>query len=300
MLKLDLQDLRLVVAVADTGSITAGAASVHLAVASASERLKMLEASTGAVLFERRPRGVVPTAAGATLLRHAQAMLGHADGLAQELDRLAQGLQGEVRVAANSVALSHFLKEPLIRFLGENPGVNVVLKEVTSTDALEMVLRHEVAVGISALGEAHKDLQVKPLFVDRLVAVVAPSHPLAHQRQVCFAELLEFDMLAFGTRSALQRFVDAQVQMLGRRVNRRVEVDDLETLCRMAAAGIGVGVMPWSFACRFQAEMGIRLIPLAESWSERRVGAFWSEAGLSKMAERFLASLAAEPSFPLH
>jgi DNA-binding transcriptional LysR family regulator len=173
----------------------------------------------------------------------------------------------------------------------------VVLKEVVSTDALEMVLRREVDVGIAVLSDAHTDLEVRPLFVERLAAVVGATHPLAHQLQVHFAELLEFDMLAFGSRSALQNFIDAQALVLGRRTNHRVEVDDAATLCRMAEAGIGIGVMPWSSASKHQPGMAIRLIPLAESWSERRVGAFWTRSDLSKIAERFLAAVVPSQRF---
>ena len=68
----DLPDLRLVAAIADSGSLTRGAAQVHLAPSSASHRLTQLESALGVPLFTRHARGLNPTGAGESLLRHAR------------------------------------------------------------------------------------------------------------------------------------------------------------------------------------------------------------------------------------
>jgi hypothetical protein len=58
--------------------------------------------------------------------------------------------------------------------------------------------------------------------------------------------------------------------------------------------------MPWNSASKHQPGMTIRLIPLAESWSERRVGAFWNPSDLNKIAERFLMAVVPTQSFPVN
>lgn len=292
MVRFDSQDLRLVVAIARSGSITAGAAAVHLAVASASERLKVLEASVGAPLFKRVARGVTLTPAGDVMLRHAQAVLELSQGMEQEIAKLTRGLQGEVRVATNSVAMTRFLREPLITFLRANPGINVALEEAASSDARQMILQGKVDLAVAALDQAQADMETRPLFVDRLVAIMSRSHPLSMRARLRLAELLNYDLLMLGSRSALHTYLRQQVAELGGRISCRISVDDFSTLCRMAEAGIGVGIAPASCVARFEDMMAIRSIALQEAWSERRIGVFWSRDNpLDAPADRLLACL---------
>ena len=75
--RLDLTSLRLALACARTGSLTAAAQDMHLAAAAASRRLKELENTVGSALFERHARGLRVTAAGEVLVRHGLALLQH-------------------------------------------------------------------------------------------------------------------------------------------------------------------------------------------------------------------------------
>src|SRR5215218_5220529 len=99
---LDLVDLRLFVAVVEARSITHGAARVHLALASASERIKGLEAATGVALLARDRRGVTPTAAGESLLAHARLVLRQVEAMRGDLQGFARGLRASVRILTNT------------------------------------------------------------------------------------------------------------------------------------------------------------------------------------------------------
>ncbi|WP_156414283.1 LysR family transcriptional regulator [Bordetella sp. N] len=276
-LKFDLQDLRLMRAVAEAGSITAGAEAVHLAVASASERIKALEASADTPLFNRVARGVVPTAAGMTVIRFAQTMLEHSGRLDLALKRSTEGLQGEVSIAANSVAIS-FLRQPLTRFLRDNPGANVTVHEVPSAEAIDMVLQRRVDVGLAALTDTSPAIKARPAFSDKLVVAMAHDHPLASKPAVRFAEVLDFDLLCLRPQSALDRFLTSQAAYLGRRMIRRVAIDDVGAICEMAEAGIGVAVVAKSAVDRYAKQMSLKLLPLTEAWSDRHVSVFWNES----------------------
>ena len=81
----DLPDLRLVAAIADSGSLTRAAARIHLAPSSASHRLTQLEATLGVPLFARHARGLTPTPAGESLLRHALPVFAQLDQMHADL-----------------------------------------------------------------------------------------------------------------------------------------------------------------------------------------------------------------------
>src|ERR1700731_3615045 len=151
----DFADLRLFLHVAETGSITAGAARSGLALASAPARVRGMGQQAGVVLLERRPRGVQPTPAGRTLLHHARLVVQQIERMRGELGEYALGLKGHVRLLANTAAMSEFLPEALAAFLAAYPNVNIELDERPSTEIARAVAEQETDVGVVA---THADL----------------------------------------------------------------------------------------------------------------------------------------------
>src|SRR6476660_7671549 len=99
---IDLSTLRVVVAAADLGSISAASERLQLAVAAASSRITALEASLGFRVFERSSRGVQLTPAGQMLVQRSRALLTDADRLAQHLRGYSEGLPGHVCMLATT------------------------------------------------------------------------------------------------------------------------------------------------------------------------------------------------------
>src|ERR1700688_4704935 len=119
-MRFDLVDLQLFVAVAETRSITNGAQRVHLALASASARIKGLEAALGVSLLRRRRRGVELTAGGETLLDPARVVLHNVETMRGDLAAFARGVKATVRFLANPSGLSEYLPKTLAACLAEH------------------------------------------------------------------------------------------------------------------------------------------------------------------------------------
>ena len=94
-MRFDLVDLQLFIAVAETRSITNGAERVHLALASASARIKGLEAALGVSLLKRGRRGVELTAAGESLLDHARIVMHNVEAMRGDLAAFATRHEGD-------------------------------------------------------------------------------------------------------------------------------------------------------------------------------------------------------------
>jgi DNA-binding transcriptional LysR family regulator len=124
-MRFDLVDLGLFVAVADTRSITRGAARANLALASASARIKGLEAALGVALLKRGRRGIELTAAGESLLDHARIILHNVETLRGDLAAYSSGVKASVLLLANTSGLSEHLPKALAAFLREHPDINV-------------------------------------------------------------------------------------------------------------------------------------------------------------------------------
>src|SRR5882757_3994534 len=121
-MRFDLTDLRLFRNVAETGSITHGAERSHLALASASARIRGMEEMLDVPLLQRGRRGVRLTDAGRSLLDHARIVLQQVDTMRGELSAYSRGL-------ANTAALSEHLPRLLAGFLAANPTIDLDLED---------------------------------------------------------------------------------------------------------------------------------------------------------------------------
>src|SRR3982075_468525 len=128
-MRFDLVDLQLFIAVADSRSITRGALQAHLALASASARIKGLEAGLGVTLLKRGRRGVELTAAGESLLDHARIIMHNVDAMRGDLAAFASGAKASVHLLANTSGLSEHLPTALAAFLREHPDISVDVEE---------------------------------------------------------------------------------------------------------------------------------------------------------------------------
>jgi DNA-binding transcriptional LysR family regulator len=270
-MRFDLTDLRLFCDVVDAGSITAGAERSALALAAASTRIRNMEAVLGAPLLTRSRQGVAPTPAGRTLLKHARTILGQTALMREDLSAFAGGLSGEVRLLANTNALTEFLPEALSSFLAAHPHVSVDLEERLSDEIVGLIAEGVGDVGIVAGTVDVGTLQTYPFRSDRFVVVTAPAHPLAARKSVSFAEVLEYDFVGLERSSSLQRFLTAKAAREGRPLRARIQLRSFDAVCRLVESGVGVGVVPQTTAARAAKTMSLAVIDLADDWALREL-----------------------------
>src|SRR6201986_2446859 len=166
-MRFDLADLSLFRHVVEAGSITHGAERAHLALASASTRIRHMEEALGAPLLLRRRQGVAPTPAGRTLLQHARLILQQAERLREDLSAYAGGLAGQIRVLSNTNALTEFLPEALSSFLAAPPRSSVELEERPSDEIVGLIAEGVGDIGIVAAPVDASRLATFPFRKDR-------------------------------------------------------------------------------------------------------------------------------------
>ena len=270
-MRFDLSDLRLFRHVVEAGSITAGAARAHLALAAASTRIRNMEEALGAALLVRGRQGVTPTQAGRTLLQHARLILQHAERLREDLSAYAGGLAGQIRMLSNTNALTEFLPEALSSFLAAHRNVSVDLEERLSDEIVGMVAEGVADLGIVAGTVDVSALETYPFRKDRFVLVVARDHPLAGRSQVAFAEVLDHDFVGLDRASALQRFLAAKAAPTGRPLRLRVQLRSFDAVCRLVECGVGIGIVPETTARRVARTMAISAVELSDAWALREL-----------------------------
>jgi len=270
-MRFDLTDLKLFCDVVEAGSITAGAEQAALALAAASTRIRGMEATLGAPLLTRSRQGVVPTPAGLTLLKHARVILAQSARMREDLGAFAGGLTGEVRLLANTNALTEFLPEALSLFLADHPHVSVNLEERLSDEIVGLIAEGVADVGIVAGTVDMGRLQTFPFRSDRFVVVTGVNHPLARGGPATFADVLDCDIVGLDRASSLQRFLAGKAAREGRTLRLRVQLRSFDAVCRLVECGVGVGIVPRTTAARAVKTMALGVVDLTDDWARREL-----------------------------
>ena len=278
-MRLDIADLQLFLSVVDAGSITRGAERANLALASASERLRHMEADAGVSLLERRPRGVVATEAGDALAHHARLILRQQAALKGELQDFAAGARGTLHLYANTGALTGFLPSRLAPWLADRPGLQVQLKERTSTEIIRLIKAGLADAGIvSDAAESYAleaGLGLQPVARDHLVLIVPASHHLARHRATRLADVLDEPFVGLAPGNALQDHIDEKARAASQSRSQglawRIRMKTFEGLCEMVAHGVGLGIVPQGIARRHRRGLGYCTVLLTDDWARRQL-----------------------------
>lgn len=270
-MQFDLVDLRLFVAVAEDRSITHGAARVHLALPSASARIKAMEETLGIALLKRGRRGVELTAAGENLLGHARLIVHNIETMRGDLQAFARGLRGSVHLLTNTSGLSEYLPKVLAAFLQEHPHVNIDVEERESMEIANAIASGAADLGLAAEHALPDSIERIAFSEDRLVLVAARHDELARRRQIDFSEVVGRDFVGLTAASALHAHVAGHAARLGARLSYRARLNNFDTIGQMVAAGIGIAVMPEVAAKRCARSMRISIVRIRDPWANRQL-----------------------------
>lgn len=279
-MRFDLTTLNLVLAIADTRSITRGAERESLALAAASKRLSDLEARLGVALFDRRARGVEPTEAGRALLRHIRTLNASLHALESEVVEFSRGIKGHLRVVANASAIAEHLPADLAAFATAHPGIRVSLEELTSAEVQDAVAEGRADAGIFIAPVREPALDCRPYREGELAILVPEGHVLArrasggHVRAKMagqrFDALLDFDIVGLHAGAAAHEQMLQRALALGRPLNARMQVHGFDAIAQLVEAGLGVAVLPAVVAHRFAKVFRVHPLALQEDWARRQ------------------------------
>ena len=242
---MNLRQLRYLLAIADEGSFTRAAEQLLVAQPSLSQQIKSLEQELGGALLERLPKGVRLTAAGKAFLPEARAAVAHAER-AQRDARSVMGLEaGELEVATVTSVAFGVLPPAFELWRERHPATTITLREYAHRRALDDAVRG--GVGDVAVGPrpAQWPGPVVELGWEEFVAILPASDPLAKsKRRVSLEELAERDWVLFGSGHGLSELILDTCTRAGFTPRRTVETGQVAAAAHLAAAGLGVTIVP--------------------------------------------------------
>jgi len=235
---MDVNKLRVLDAVARTGSITGAAEELHYAQASVSHHIARLQVDLDTVLVRRAGRGITLTPEGELLARRAQEILRRIDDAEAEVGALNRQLRSRLRIAAFQSALLELIPPALESMRTDRSDVALELRESHPDDALELLRAREVDVAVvhrpddEGLGD---DLVAVKLYVDPVYLLsMNPDDTLEAHR--------DSDWIAGCDRCVED--TEALCLRAGFCPRMSLRTEDIHVEASLVAAGLGVTTMP--------------------------------------------------------
>ncbi len=272
MRSLDLQTLRLFVAVCEQRNIARAAERESIVGSAVSKRLAQLEDTLGTRLLVRRRHGVAPTPAGETLLEHAREMLATAGRIERDMAGFATGVRGHVRMLVTASVMAESLAEDVAAFLQEpaHRDIQVSMEERVSPEVVRGVREGSASLGICWDAADLQGLHTRAYRSDHLAIAAHASHPVAALENVRFADVLGYEFVSMPALSAVQVLLARAAALEGRSLLHRVFVSNFDAALRVVRANLAISVVPREVAEPFAAASGVRVVPLADPWARRR------------------------------
>jgi DNA-binding transcriptional LysR family regulator len=253
---MEIRQLRAFVAIAESGTFTAGALRVHVTQAAISMQIRQLENELGAKLFVRAPRRVILTEAGEHLMHRARLILREHDAAQDEIAELAGAEKGRLRIGSASAMISTEQLPKILRDMRkQHPLAEVTVGSGTSESLVQQILAGEMDLAFVSLPVEARGIQTERLNEDQLVAIASPRHRLAKQRTVS-AYTLAGEKLILGERGGnTRRLIDQFFAQAGVSLTVAMELSRQAAIQRMVEEDMGVGIVPFQ-SVREQVEKG--------------------------------------------
>jgi LysR family transcriptional regulator, low CO2-responsive transcriptional regulator len=241
----EIRQLRAFVAIAESGTFTAGALRVHVTQAAISMQIRQLETEIGAKVFVRAPRHVILTEAGEQLLRRARHILREHDAALDEIAELAGAERGRLRIgSASAMVLTEQLPTILKELRKQHPAAEIAVTSGTSEVLVDQILAGEVDIAFVSLPVDERGIKTERLSDDQLVAIASPQHKLAKQRTIS-AYTLAGERLILGERGGnTRRLIDQFFAQAGVTLRVAMELSRQQAIKRMVEEDMGVGIVP--------------------------------------------------------
>lgn len=247
---MDLRQLEILRAVAQTGSFTSAGEQLHLSQSAVSRQILLLEEELNEQLFLRLGRKIRITPAGTTLLGLSQRMFEDLEQTRAAILDTQQTVKGTLRLVGGMTVCLYVFPPLLKAFRKQHPGVDVKLTPGATPRLIRQLRSGTADLGLLTLPIDDPALVSVPVVREELLLVTAPQHPLARKRQVTPQDLARQQFVLFeagsGTRRAIEDF------FLSEEIAPTVvtETENVEIIKALVRINMGVTIIPYQAVAR--------------------------------------------------
>jgi LysR family carnitine catabolism transcriptional activator len=269
-----VKQLRIFIEVARKRSFAAAAKQLHLSQPAISLAIQNLEQHIGGKLFDRNTRHLELTPEGQLFYPTATNLLTQWSDALEDVNNLFTLKRGKLNMAVMPSFASNDLPDIAALYHKQYPHINLAINSIVMDDAIENVRKGHCELAIMFAGQNMQGVEFTPLFSDQFMLIYAQSYASqldGISESNSLNALLGLPMIAMDKDSSVRGWVDEVIQTYGVLPKIVAEVNQLETLGRLVAKGMGVGIVP--SLCREQMQsFGLIMQPLPAELLTREVG----------------------------
>ena len=298
---INLDQLRVFQAVAQSGSFTRAADVVHLTQPGISKHIKQMEESFGTPLFDRSARKATLTEAGAILFEATQGVMAIIDVAEQRIEDLKGLRGGRLRLGTSFPIGVYLLPQVLAQFRKKYPGIEVNLNITVSEMIGPKVLANEIDLGLASYEPRDSRLVARAFMTDELVAIVPRDHKLAHKRHITPQELTEDTFIVAAPGGGTRTLLEERLRDQGIVLQKVLDFGNLEGVKHAVEAGLGISIQARSVVQREVASGSLRALKLVGI--DRTIPFFYvcrKNAHLSHAANALIEMLPTTPASDQH
>jgi DNA-binding transcriptional LysR family regulator len=247
---MDLRQLEILQAIAETGSFTASGRKLHVSQSAISRQILLLEEELGEPLFLRVGRQVRMTPAAESLVQLGQRVFQDVrDTVGRITDRTGE-LRGTLRLSGG-MTVCLYVFPPLLRHLRRvHPHLDMRLRVATAGRSVEKIRAGRIDVGLLTLPVEGSDLVTVPALREELLLMTTTTHPLARRRGVAAQDLSDQPFVLFESGSATRRVIDHFFASQNIEPIVVMDTENVEIIKAMVKTGLGISIVPYQAIAR--------------------------------------------------
>lgn len=241
---MNIRQLRVFLALYETGSFTAAAARMHVTQSAASKMVAELESQLGLVLFDRSTRRVAPNDAAREFHAYALEVVATMQTAKRSVEELLALDRGKVSIAASPLMIYGLLARVIADYRAAHPGIHFELHELSTDQTVESVRAGTVDFGLAAVDARLSGVRTEVVLRDSMRVVVDAAHPLAARASVRLKDLAAWNHILLRNFYSVRRSLDGILAEQGVRLDSAIEVGSLTAALGLVRCGAGVLVLP--------------------------------------------------------
>jgi LysR family hydrogen peroxide-inducible transcriptional activator len=281
---MDLRQLSALIAVAEGGSISAAARTLHTVQSNISSHLARLERELGVTLFDRT--GGFLTEEGQAVVRRARRVQAELAALDADVAALRDEVAGTVRLGCIGTSARWLVPLVLEAVTAAHPKVHVIVVDATTTSLVPRLLSDELDLAVVNMPVTNPEVSTEPIFDEDRLLIAPDDHPLAGQSRVSLVDLAHHQLLLEPSGTAFRDELDREAAAAGIELQAKAEVDGLRLIATLAFQGFGAAIVPATAAPDW-LEGSWRRVPV-DGLARRSVGLARRSRGLLPAPARAL------------
>ena len=247
---MDLRQLEILQAIAETGSFTASGRKLHVSQSAISRQILLLEEELGEPLFLRVGRQVRMTPAAESLVQLGQRVFQDLRDTIGTITDRTRDLRGTLRLSGG-MTVCLYVFPPLLKHLRRvHPRLDVRLTVATAGQSVQQIRDGRVDAGLLTLPVEGADLVTVPVMREELLLVATPTHALARKRRVAPKDLAGQPFVLFEQGSATRRVIDRFFAAEHLEPTIVMDTENVEIIKAMVKTGLGIGIVPYLAVAR--------------------------------------------------